>query len=237
MIRKRPVVAVILAAGRGTRAASKTPKQFIKFKGRELFFYPLRVYLRHPQVDMVVVVVPKSAHARTRMLCRKWFGKKGDCVHIISGGSLRALSVQKSLHYLIASRQMPDSLVLFQDGVRPFIQKSHIEALLRTAERSGASIIGSRSADPVVYLQEGRVIRMHGRDTGYHVSQSPECYRLGDLVRAHKNSQKRDPRHYTEKTNLEVMIEAGVRIPMILNLGFNPKLTYPADISVFKKLL
>ena len=50
-------VAVVLASGKGTRVGADIPKQFIKVAGKPVFAYTLEAFLKHPQIDRIVLVV------------------------------------------------------------------------------------------------------------------------------------------------------------------------------------
>ncbi|MBC7831488.1 MAG: 2-C-methyl-D-erythritol 4-phosphate cytidylyltransferase, partial [Hyphomicrobium sp.] len=52
-------VAVIVAAGRGTRAQSgaSTPKQYRQLAGEPVLAHSLRLLTEHPQIDGAVVVI------------------------------------------------------------------------------------------------------------------------------------------------------------------------------------
>jgi len=50
-------VAVILAAGNSSRFGNKTPKQFQKFKNKMVFEYSLNTFLKHPEIDEVLLLV------------------------------------------------------------------------------------------------------------------------------------------------------------------------------------
>jgi 2-C-methyl-D-erythritol 4-phosphate cytidylyltransferase len=49
-------IAILLAAGVGSRANLEVPKQFTEVFGRPLFSYPLDVLQRHPQISEIVIV-------------------------------------------------------------------------------------------------------------------------------------------------------------------------------------
>jgi 2-C-methyl-D-erythritol 4-phosphate cytidylyltransferase/2-C-methyl-D-erythritol 2,4-cyclodiphosphate synthase len=52
-----PVAAVVVAAGRGTRAGGKTPKQFRELAGQTLLSRSLAVLVEHPKVTLVQPVI------------------------------------------------------------------------------------------------------------------------------------------------------------------------------------
>ena len=49
------VVAIIPAAGSGSRIGGEIPKQFLKFNGKELIAYTLDVFQRSEMIDEIII--------------------------------------------------------------------------------------------------------------------------------------------------------------------------------------
>ena len=58
--------AIIVAAGRGTRAGGDVPKQWQEIAGKRIVDWTLDVFLNHPQIDQVVLVVHPVALTQGR---------------------------------------------------------------------------------------------------------------------------------------------------------------------------
>ena len=58
-------VAIVVAAGRGTRFGGDRPKQFVELHGLPIIIHTLRQFERARKIDQVVVALP----ARTRLQC------------------------------------------------------------------------------------------------------------------------------------------------------------------------
>jgi len=54
------IAGILLAGGRGERANSKVPKQFIKLEDKYLFEYPLESFERSNIFEHIVLVVPED---------------------------------------------------------------------------------------------------------------------------------------------------------------------------------
>ncbi|RMD62057.1 MAG: bifunctional 2-C-methyl-D-erythritol 4-phosphate cytidylyltransferase/2-C-methyl-D-erythritol 2,4-cyclodiphosphate synthase, partial [Alphaproteobacteria bacterium] len=50
-------VALVVAAGRGTRFAGDRPKQYAPLRGRPILRYSLEAFRRHPRIAAVQVVI------------------------------------------------------------------------------------------------------------------------------------------------------------------------------------
>jgi cell division protein FtsI/penicillin-binding protein 2 len=55
------VAAIIVAGGRGERLGAAVPKQLIELGGRPILQRSVEVFLQHPRVGRVVVVLPAAA--------------------------------------------------------------------------------------------------------------------------------------------------------------------------------
>ena len=53
-------IAIILAGGAGERFGSTTPKQFIILHGRRVLDYSVSTFLKHDQIESVIIVCPKD---------------------------------------------------------------------------------------------------------------------------------------------------------------------------------
>src|SRR5215510_9594614 len=54
------IAALIVAAGRGTRAAERVPKQYAPLGSAPMLARTLRVFLEHPAVDLALVVIAEA---------------------------------------------------------------------------------------------------------------------------------------------------------------------------------
>ena len=50
-------IAVILAAGKGTRLGESTPKQYIEVAGKTVLEHSIEAFERHPAIEEICVVV------------------------------------------------------------------------------------------------------------------------------------------------------------------------------------
>ena len=80
--------AIIVAAGRGTRAGGDVPKQWQEIAGKRIVDWTLDVFLNHPQIDQVVLVVhPDDAD----------LAPQSDKLIVAFGGATRSASVANGL--------------------------------------------------------------------------------------------------------------------------------------------
>src|SRR5260370_2842180 len=116
-------VALVVAAGRGTRLGAALPKQYLPLAGKPLLRYSLETLARHPAIGAVGVVFNPDDRAHYEAASRGL-----DLLPPVAGGAARQDSVRLGLDSLasIAARR-----VLIHGGARPFLDAATIDRVLR----------------------------------------------------------------------------------------------------------
>src|ERR1700674_1171235 len=127
-------VAIVVAAGKGTRLGGNQPKQFLELCGVPIVIHTLRQFERSEEINEIIVVVPAESTAAFSSLAEKFEIRK--LVRVVSGGATRAQSVRHGLN-AIASAE----IVAVHDGVRPFVTLDEIDSVGSAAGASGARIL------------------------------------------------------------------------------------------------
>src|SRR5689334_16458709 len=109
--------AVIVAAGRGTRAraAADVPKQYLPLAGIPVLAHSLRVLASHPQVGAAIVVYNPDDKGLYDSAVAPFAGR---LLAPVAGGATRQASVLAGLEAL--GDVAPDR-VLIHDAARPFL--------------------------------------------------------------------------------------------------------------------
>src|SRR5687768_6858530 len=173
-------VAIIVAAGRGSRAGGVRAKQFREISGIPVIIHTLSRFEECGTINETVVVLPAEAREEFTALAaahglRKFAGAVG-------GGATRAESVWLGLRSLEA-RDV--GVVAVHDGVRPFVTPGEIDRTVREAEATGAAILAAPSVETVKEVEGGRVVRTPERERLWS-AQTPQCFRYELLRRAYE---------------------------------------------------
>src|SRR5205807_1192923 len=187
-------VAIIPAAGRGTRMASapeskgKKPvasKQFTELGGTPILIHTLRKFAASPEVSEIYVALRKNEisgfQTRLEQDERNILPKK---THFVEGGEHRQHSVANAIAAISAA---PDDIVLVHDAVRPFVTPEIIHDVIRAAEKYGAAIAGLPAVDTVKQVErtaEGAVITATVPRERVVMAQTPQGFRFSVLKRA-----------------------------------------------------
>ena len=140
----RSVVAVVPAAGQGTRMGGAARKQYLTLDGLPLLVLSLKVLQRVPLIREIILSVPRDDQEYCWQDIVKPFGL-GKVSQIVEGGQRRQDSVR---HGILAISEPPD-LVLVHDGVRPFLQEDIVEKSISRAAQTGAVVVAMPIHDTV----------------------------------------------------------------------------------------
>ena len=126
-------IAIIAAAGTGSRMASDRPKQFLQLAGTPIIFHTLKPFELCDSIQEVIIVLPAEESAAFLAAAGKHGLRK--LARVVPGGATRADSVKRGL---MAVRSATAEIVAVHDGVRPFVTVEEIERTVEAAGRDGA---------------------------------------------------------------------------------------------------
>lgn len=222
-------VAIVPAAGSGSRMNREISKQYLSLAGKPLLVRTLEALEACPGVDGLYVVVPSQDVASIRDdILPPWGLKK--VAGIVTGGKERQDSVRAGLD--AAARDA--DIVLVHDAVRPLISVDLVERCIRAAAEAGAATLGVPVKDTVKEVApDGRILRTCDR-TMLWLTQTPQAFRRDIIERAHRQAV-RDGFRGTDDTSL--IERLGIAVRMIPGDYRNIKITTPEDLVVAEALL
>lgn len=218
MAGRADVAVIVPAGGIGARLGSRTPKQFLALGREPILAATLRHFRRHPRVGAVVVAAPAAHVERTRRV----LGRAGAPLAVVVGGPTRQESVWSALQAVPTSA----AVIVVHDGVRPFLTRALIDALINAAERDGAAICGLPIAETVKRVRDGLVEATLDRQGLWSV-QTPQAFRAAILREAHDKA-RRDGFVGTDEAMLVERLGHPVR--MVPGLADNVKITTADDL-------
>lgn len=221
-------VAIIAAAGQGTRMGGKRAKQFLELAGTPIIIHTLKAFESCDVIQEIIVVVPEQDVSDFASLANKYGLQK--LRGIVPGGATRAASV---LHGLHAINPADVEIVAVHDGSRPFVTADEIARTVRAAETSGAAILAAPEIDTVKEVQNGAVVRTLRRDD-LRRALTPQCFRYSLLVRAYEQVDEMDPDLTDESSLVERL---GVTVTIVDGSSRNIKITRPEDLVIAEALI
>jgi len=221
-------VAIIAAAGQGTRMAGKRPKQFLELAGTPILFHTLKAFEQCAVIQEIIVVIPAQESAGFLSLANKFGLRK--LARVVPGGTTRAQSV---LHGLQAVREATAEIVAVHDGVRPFVTPDEISRTVYAAGRQGAAILVTAPVDTIKEVKDGSVVKSLKRDK-LRSALTPQCFRYTLLRRAYEEADLTDPELTDESSLVERL---GVNVAIVEGSSRNIKITREADLVIAEAIL
>lgn len=135
----KSIIAVVPAAGVGSRMQADRPKQYLKLLGKTVLEHTVSKLLAHPKVSKVVVAVSEDdPYFSTLALANH------PQVIRVNGGKERADSVLSALNYIC--KHEVSEWVLVHDAARPCFTELDVTRLIECAENHS---VGAILAAPV----------------------------------------------------------------------------------------
>jgi 2-C-methyl-D-erythritol 4-phosphate cytidylyltransferase len=221
-------VAIIAAAGQGTRMAGARPKQFLELAGTPIIIHTLKAFERCDAIhEIITVLVPEEAEDFVS-LTRKYGLTKTTAA--VAGGATRAESVLRGLQ---AVNPGQTEIVAVHDAARPLVQTDEIQRTVEAAEREGAAVLVSAGVDTVKEVIDGVVVRTLERSQ-LRNALTPQCFSYELLLRAYSKVDVLDPSLTDESSLIERL---GARIVTVEGSSRNIKITRPEDLVIAEAIL
>ncbi len=226
------VVALLTAAGSGTRMHQDIPKQFIHVDNKPVIIHTMEAFQRHPGVDAIMVVTIESWSEVLKAYARQFGITKLRWV--VPGGETGQESIRHGLDALEKELSY-DDIVMVHDGNRPLVSAEVISNSLATFSRCGNAVAVIPCTEVVFESEDG--ISSHvstDRDKLYR-TQTPHTYKLGELLDAHKEADRLGIKNMAASCML--MKELGKETYFSKGSEENMKITTMEDLRIFKALL
>ncbi|MDO5032234.1 2-C-methyl-D-erythritol 4-phosphate cytidylyltransferase [Corynebacterium sp.] len=236
---RKHVVALIAAAGMGTRLGAQVPKAYVGLHGRTLLERSARAMEESGIVDSLVVTVSPEMEA----LARDILDELRLPITFVHGGGERADSVWAGLQ-VAATQGVDDAVVLIHDAARALTPPAMIR---RVAE---AVLAGAPAVIPVLPVADTiKVVRPAAKSPsqgGVVVStpdrsqlravQTPQAFDLATLTRANQAyfSGQQD---FTATDDASLMEWFGVPVRTVEGDPLAFKITTPIDLTLASAIL
>lgn len=218
-------VALIVAAGRGSRFGGPLPKQYARLGGQPVLRRTLEVFQATPGIDGIQVVIAPGDEAHYQGAVAGL-----DLPPPVLGATSRQGSVLNGLAALAAQ---PPDLVAVHDAARPFVRVSDIIGCLE-AMRPGVDgvVLGVPLADTLKKVDDTGALVGTVPRTGLWRAQTPQLFRFAKLLAAHRACASLATSDATALTDDAAVAEqAGLRIVMVEGHDDNRKITTADDMT------
>jgi len=221
-------IAIIAAAGAGTRMASDRPKQFLLLAGTPVIVHTLKAFEQCGNIHEVIVVLPAEQSAGFLSMAGKYGLRK--LARVVPGGATRAESVKRGL---MSVRAATAEIVAVHDGVRPVVTVDEIDRTVLAAREHGAAIVVASVTDTIKEVRDQSVVRTLDRSL-LRRALTPQCFRYELLRDAYQHADVNDPSLTDESALVE---QLGHRVSVVEGSARNIKITTLADLEIAEALL
>jgi 2-C-methyl-D-erythritol 4-phosphate cytidylyltransferase len=227
-------IAVVLAAGSGSRFGSASPKQVGLLAGRNLIEHCAQTFDCAPGVEQVLVVTTAGLEDQVR---RELAGVP-KVAAVIQGGASRTDSTRRALAWLAESASA-DTKVLFHDAARPLVDQRIIADCVAALDRWQAIGVVVPSSDTIVEVADGTIKRVLPRHTLARC-QTPQGFRFSVISQAYERAAA-DPAFTTtpstDDCGVVLRYLPDVPIGAVSGSERNLKITYADDLAIARALI
>ena len=226
-------IALVPAAGLGTRIGDALPKQYLDVNGVPMIHHALAALAAVARIRKVLVVL---APGDTHWQKFDWsglgtFGAKVEVAHC--GGPSRSMSVANGLDWLGASAAPPqrNDWVLVHDAARPCIRKELIEQFLDELEADPiGGLLALPLTDTVKRADESQRVAVTVPREGLWRAQTPQMFRYAVL----RDALAAMPQATDEAQAVESL---GHAPKLVTGDSTNLKVTFASDMMLARILL
>ena len=224
-------VAIIPAAGSGTRLGGNLPKQFLPLAGIPIIFHTLLRFEVCPSIDAIAIALPVSDIVEMGdAISERAFHKP---FHLVPGGKERSDSI---LNALEAIAGLNPEIVVVHDALRPFISSADITSVIQRAKEIGAAILAIPAVDTIKEVENGMITRTLDRRRIYR-AQTPQAFRYDLLLQANQ-SARADHVPSELMTDDSLLVERyGAPIAIVEGSPDNLKITTPEDFKLAERMI
>ncbi|MCD8046187.1 MAG: 2-C-methyl-D-erythritol 4-phosphate cytidylyltransferase [Clostridiales bacterium] len=221
--------AIVLAAGKGSRMHSETPKQFLELEGRPLVCYALQAF-QESFIDEIILVTGEGQedYCREEIVKRHGFTKVKQ---VIAGGKERYDSVYRGL-----CAADPCDYVYIQDGARPFLDEALLLRAKACVEESGACAAGMPVKDTIKTVDANGVVRATPDRRFLWQIQTPQVFSFPIIMEAYSRMFAAGECEGITDDAMVAERFSPVAVRLFEGSDRNIKITTPSDLLVAKIL-
>lgn len=222
------VVAIILAAGRGSRMKSDIKKQYMLIDGKEVIWHSINAFEKS-EVDEIILVAGKEDIENCEKLVEKSGFKK--IKKIIAGGKERYDSVYAGLKVAADS-----DYVLIHDGARPLVTSELIEKCIEQVKECEACIVGVPVKDTIKIVDESGDVKVTPKREFLRSIQTPQAFSYKLIMEAYRNMYQEE---LIEVTDDAMVVEkySDSKVRVIEGEYTNIKITTKEDLITAENFL
>lgn len=227
-------IAIILAAGTGTRVGANIPKQFIKIMDKPILAYTLDTFENNKNIDAIEIVCNNEWKAEVEKIVELYNYNKVKW--ITHGGKTFQESTMNGVMNL-KGKIKPDDIVVISFGVSPMTTNDVIDDSIRVCEKYG-NAVSSEDITLCTCIKDDEFSSTQNivRETLKGFS-NPWTFKFGEICEAYEIAQERGILDKIEPHTTSLYFELGKRIYFSKSSAINRKITHKEDLDMFEGYL
>ena len=224
------IAALIVAAGRGARAATdaRQPKQYCPIGGEPMLTRTIGAFASHPQIDDILVVIHPDDVPLYDAASASFAGR---LLAPVTGGARRQDSVRAGLEALVTQGT---DIVLIHDAARPFVDADLITRVIAGLDDEAGALPCLPVTDTLKRGENGRITGTVARDALWR-AQTPQGFKLDAILSAHRKASEDLAREFTDDAAVAEWF--GLDVALVEGSEHNRKLTTAEDLAIADQML
>ena len=227
------VVALLTAAGVGSRMGLDIPKQFYHVENKPLIIYTLEAFEKHPSIDAIVCVTLPNWIDVLKAYAAQY--KIGKLRWIVPGGATGQESIHNGLMAIKENIPEDDVTVMIHDGNRCLVSAEIISNSIAVYKKHGSAVTAIPCVEAAFLSEDGLSSDATIPREKLYRTQTPHTYDLSKLLWAHEEAGKRGISNTAATCTL--MQALGETVYFSRGAEKNLKITTAEDLELFQLLL
>lgn len=210
-------IAIILAAGSGSRFSAENPKQYAFVNEKTVLRHAVEKFLTVKEIDNVIVVIREQD-----IELYKNSTLDLNLLSPVIGGPTRQASVNNALKALVG---LNPKQVLIHDAARPGVNEHIIKDVINKLDRFNAVDVGINLDDT---LKTKTDFSLHDRSK-FYLTQTPQGFIFQDILKLH---EQYIDENFTD--DISLALKAGLEIGLVKGTKLNVKITTMDDLKYYE---
>ncbi len=225
-------VAILTAAGVGSRMQIDIPKQFLNINGKPVIIHTMEAFESHPDIDGIVVVCLDGWHDILKSYAKQFNISK--LVSVVGGGKTGQESIRNGIEEVNRLYDL-DTMVMIHDGNRPMISQEIISNSIAICETCGNAVAVIPCTEVVVECDDKEnPTRLLDRDK-LKRTQTPHTFILDDLLKTIEEAREKGINN--EAATCSLYMKLNKEIHFSYGSEKNIKLTTRDDLDIYEAML
>lgn len=161
-------LAIIVAAGSGTRANTQIPKQFMPFMGKPLINHSVESFIKCDFIGKIIIVIPQDDEFHKNLKF-----SDHNKIEFIYGGETRAKSVGNALNH---EKENDYFTVFIHDAARPGIDLDMLNLLQGKILDNFDGALPALNISDALWIKDGNILDKNQNRDNYLRAQTPQAF-------------------------------------------------------------